>query len=114
MRISDWSSDVCSSDLSELEAILKEASALLHPMHVLLQQMYKAILNNVRPSRAGSQLCAQAADRAAISLTSAIMPSRSLEAAALLTDRKSVRWGKGGAERVLRGGSRDHKKKKNT
>lgn len=72
--------------------MLKEASALLHPMHVLNLQLYNAIVSHVQPSRVGAPLVAQAADRATICLTSAIMPERSIEAAMMLTTAAQIHF----------------------
>src|SRR3546814_16264415 len=97
MRISDWSSDVCSSDL-ELVALVVERA---HIRTDLLRAV-------------GGE------HTAAATVPGLLRPGRrdllagSGEAAIEQIDRKSVVWGKSESVRVELGGRRDIKKKRRT
>src|SRR3546814_12977964 len=96
MRISDWSSDVCSSDLESAVG-----QAILRPPGVRSPA-------ELRGGGAAAGLPGQASHRAGVRLLSA---PAGIEAPA---DRKSVVWGKSVSVRVDLGGRRIHKKKKKT
>src|SRR3546814_11238227 len=108
MRISDWSSDVCSSDLQR-EGI--------HQMRVAVRR-FRSVLSAVRP------MLPEEHHRWTLDelkrLSAALGPARNCDvfAASLLApvqsalDRKSVVSGKSGSVRVDLGGRRVLKKKK--
>src|SRR3546814_19259364 len=92
MRISDWSSDVCSSDLSGLSPRHSTPGAAVTDT--------KSLPKNT-PVTSPSPNSASASGEA--SPSSGLAKSR---VPASVTDRKSVGWGKGEAVRVDRAGRR--------
>src|SRR3546814_12023551 len=97
MRISDWSSDVCSSDLDELT----HAHGVHHRRH--LPRVARQRLKAVEVLR--QELAGELAGNAAVAEGNRVV----LVAA---EDRTSAGWGKGGPERVILGGGGTLKKKK--
>src|SRR3546814_11485125 len=107
MRISDWSSDGCSSDLDDVRAILNSLGANgpqdggegdapeAIPQIEIWNKMDTA---DVDRRAIIEEMAARRPDVAVIS--------------AVTGDRKSVVWGKSGCVRVGRGGGRTTKKKK--
>src|SRR3546814_17993175 len=96
MRISDWSSDVCSSDLLALRQVGAHAAAIdARPQHRPGEHQ-RAVGLRIDPGGFGprAQLLAQAGDKA--------VP---------FGDRTSVGWGKRGSVRVDLGGRRIINKK---
>src|SRR3546814_15841633 len=109
MRISDWSSDVCSSDLTERRAMLEEAAGIagLHVRRKDAEQKLRATETNL--TRLGEivadmELRANALRRQARAAEKYKRLSEEM-------DRKSVEEGKSVSVRVDLGGRRFNKKK---
>src|SRR3546814_15338608 len=102
MRISDWSSDVCSSDLEQGLAIVYQEPALL-PDLTVAENMRLSMPDELHPS-VGDQVSWAEGILARWSNVASIDPRK---------DRKSVVQGKSGSVRVDLGGRRIIKKKNN-
>src|SRR3546814_19934964 len=94
MRISDWSSDVCSSDLDHLP---HRQNAILVKEHVL---------GAAEPDALGAEVARSAGIARRLGI------GADLEAANLVGERKSVVWGRSVSVRVDLGGRRIIKNKK--
>src|SRR3546814_15946894 len=92
MRISDWSSDVCSSDLKGLEG-RERRQALAHARHI-------------RPIFAAGKPCRGGRGHGAAVTSQAFRVDAVAEAGRRQGDRKSVVSGKSGSVRVDLGGRR--------
>src|SRR3546814_17034086 len=105
MRISDWSSDVCSSDLVPNSPDFDHTGKIMR-----FTVASSASTPSVKLPAAGAPLFAAApAMDQDLPLNSPVAARRRL--ALTRTDRKSVVEGKGGAVRVMLGGARLIKKK---
>src|SRR3546814_20259968 len=102
MRISDWSSDVCSSDLST-----SASSIACHEC----QQRRAAILNRLRGPQPDRPSRLERADTRPGSTQAFDQGIIALEHVCELRDRKSVGWGQRVSVRVDLGGRRIIKKK---
>src|SRR3546814_13894315 len=107
MRISDWSSDVCSSDLINPAAILiggrlpgKLVDGLVERLNARMTGVKLPVVAPVR--RAGAADDASAIGAAIIPFLDHVLPSESI----LMQDRKSVVSDKSVSVRVARGGRR--------
>src|SRR3546814_19254886 len=118
MRISDWSSDVCSSDLRKCSSSLQQQQPRrpLKIPTVLWRLSSRAVLSPgpffsfFAPCLSVPSIsCSQSSSNSRRLLTS---PGRLVRPSGV--DRKSVVWGKGDSVRVDLGGSRFIKKKKQT
>src|SRR3546814_17539049 len=120
MRISDWSSDVCSSDLHQRRAgpDAAEAHSALHP--ILLEQIIERRPADPEQFRGGRDIALalrhRAADRDAVGglARAAEMQPRLFAIFAAARARMSVVWGKRWSVRVYFGGPRILTKKKKT
>src|SRR3546814_11103518 len=109
MRISDWSSDVCSSDLAGTEIHVAPAHLLEHAI-ALIARGIPVLANPVTPDQVlerigGAPLYANA-ERA--------VARNGMRKVVFVGDgdRYGVVWGKSVSVRVGHGGRRNHKKKK--
>src|SRR3546814_21010009 len=112
MRISDWSSDVCSSDLSEHsgDARTPEEHQGAKVSHISAKARRVSVSYHPEADRAVSDTKATAS---AISFSRAAMGTREklyASTACPSRDRKSVGSGKSGSVRVDLGGGRNIKK----
>src|SRR3546814_12674425 len=94
MRISDWSSDVCSSDLSSDIALIRAGEPLIRSQGLVAGYQVRVPMVDVNAIGAGGGSMAW------------------IDGAGGLRDRKSVVWGKSVSVRVDLGGRRIIKKKK--
>src|SRR3546814_12510240 len=114
MRISDWSSDVCSSDLWRIELSLAFAVVLLIFSFVLLYWIVRVLSwTSSSPERFRSWRGRRAQKRDLALLESGwinVLEGRYVQAerelSSLLTDRKRGGWGKKVTARVRHGGCR--------
>src|SRR3546814_11052475 len=107
MRISDWSSDVCSSDLKVIDFIIDLAK-------VSEREVTADALREEEEKAAAAEEPKKAAKKPAKKATKSKAKAKDAgdDAAAGGEDRKSVGWGKRVAVRVDLGGRRNFKKKK--
>src|SRR3546814_11175922 len=108
MRISDWSSDVCSSDLEIVETV-DAASFFAAPRHPYARQLLAAIPTFAKRGKPLSEPDASTASNAFSNPLAA--PALNTGTQALL-DRKSGVSGKSGSVRLDPGGRRIITKKK--
>src|SRR3546814_16011528 len=111
MRISDWSSDVCSSDLNDVERTLERFGPIAALGSLAIEQPALVVDRDEHPQRGeklggGRRSLHQPAARAVSS--SCVMRSRQIVST---IDRKSVVEGKGVAVSLGLGGRRNIKKK---
>src|SRR3546814_10949891 len=107
MRISDWSSDVCSSDLPAREA---ERALVFFPGSTLGNFTHAESLRLLRAMRATMGERGRALLGIDLRKSPAVIEAASHDPAGI--DRKSVVWGKRVSLRVGPGGRRRIKKKK--
>src|SRR3546814_16081397 len=119
MRISDWSSDVCSSDLIELRCDLRDIAVTVivgsidsqQPHTLFIGRFERITVNNSRIiNENGSRLALPPLQL--IEQTSERENRQDWQRDLLVLDRKSVVWGKSVSVRVDLGGLRIIKKKK--
>src|SRR3546814_14292985 len=112
MRISDWSSDVCSSDLLTQEPVGVRGLAEVARQHPFLQRPLLSFVQDLPVSKLGPWVVIGWAS--AFSETDVASDfAATLKGWADQEDRKSVVYGKSVSVRVDFGGSRNIKKKNN-
>src|SRR3546814_12404262 len=109
MRISDWSSDVCSSDLHDLDLALLRGIALLDCTIEVIFSARQALEGTLDIVGLGGQGVQASQGRF---LRAAGLDDGGVEQAEARGDRKSVVEGKSVSVRVAHGGRRRSKKKK--
>src|SRR3546814_12737896 len=107
MRISDWSSDVCSSDLTFMQSLLALRAGALALACVLAPVAHAADTANLLTG------IPRLACEATLCLSSSLRPGQCGPSLDHYLDRKSVVEGKSVSERVDHGGRRIIKKKNN-
>src|SRR3546814_20759651 len=114
MRISDWSSDVCSSDLVFTDG-LTDGEYEKQPNHAQSQQVEDRYILHQRTGNRAAYVGSGSQPAGLAALTSRRTCRRRgwLRSDFALRARKRVVWDKGVSERVDFGGSRCHKKNNN-
>src|SRR3546814_18776343 len=115
MRISDWSSDVCSSDLERLHEHAREFDEARIARRDELRRRARLEPGAAIGDLAGDHRAPHPKRAHDLGLVEhRLLSGIGQRHRAVHLDRTSVREGKGGSVRVDRGGSRSNKKKKKT
>src|SRR3546814_13530505 len=116
MRISDWSSDVCSSDLDRHPTILPDNFQKARDLFRLrlIYGLERRVADGTLPNRSENHIRQEDVGgeiRRSVDLRRHVEPRQVLSRQAIIPDRKSVVWGKIGSVIVDSDGRRIIKKK---